>query len=121
MCQLLSPRLRSRNASTCRLNGSKDTIGVLDPLAQEIVVLAALAPIEHAVDVEARQKLTQVKREIAFLHLPERHDVIAERAAHLEHRVLHDLEHGISNNGPDTDLPAVGTPRDHCVIGRRDD
>jgi hypothetical protein len=91
-----------------RLEGH-DRAGVLDPLAQKIVVLAGVgADIEHAIDLEAGQQLAQVKREVALLHLPQRHDIVAKRAAHLEHGVLHDLEHAVSSltlprhTGPDT-------------------
>jgi hypothetical protein len=79
-----------------RLEGH-DRAGVLDPFAQEIVILAGVgADIEHAIDLETGQQLAQMKREVPLLHLPQRHDVVAERAAHLEHGVLHDLEHAVS-------------------------
>src|ERR671911_173202 len=73
-----------------------DRAGVLDTLAQEVVVLAGVgADIEHAIDLEAGQQLAQVKREVALLHLPQRHDIVAKRAAHLEHGVLHDFKHAL--------------------------
>ena len=51
------------------------------------------ADIEHAVDVEMRQQLAQMQREVALLHLAQRHDVVTERPADPENGVLDDLEH----------------------------
>jgi hypothetical protein len=66
-------------------------------VAQEVVVLAHVrADIEHAVDAQMGQKLAQMKREVALLHLAQRNDVIAERTADLEDAVLDDFEHAAS-------------------------
>jgi hypothetical protein len=71
-----------------------DRAVVQNLVAQEVVVLADVrADIEHAVDVEARQQLAQVKSEVALLHLAQGHDVVAERTADLEDAVLDDFEH----------------------------
>ena len=63
-------------------------------VAQEVVVLPHVrADIEHAVDAQVRQKLAQMKREVALLHLAQGNDIVAERTADLEDAVLDDFEH----------------------------
>jgi len=73
----------------------RDDLAVIEhAVAQEVVILADIgADIEHAVDLEAYQKLTQMQRKVALAHLAQRHDVVPQRAADLEHRILDDLEH----------------------------
>ena len=64
----------------------------LDLVAQEVVVLAGIgADIEHAIYVQASEQLAQMQREVALLHVAQRHDVVAERSADPENRVLDDL------------------------------
>ena len=56
------------------------------------MILAGIgADIEHAIDVQASKQLAQMQGEVALLHVAQRHDVVAERSADPENRVLDDL------------------------------
>jgi hypothetical protein len=61
--------------------------GTVSSFTQEVVVLAddIGADIEDAIDIQSHEKLTQMQCEVALAHLPQWHDVIAERAADLQH------------------------------------
>jgi hypothetical protein len=74
-----------------------DRAVIEDLVAQEVVILAGIgADIEHAIHLQAGEELAQMQGEVAFLHLAQRHDIVAQRSADLEHRVLDDLEHYVS-------------------------
>src|SRR5688572_4181868 len=94
---------------------------VENALSQEIVVLADVgADIEDAVDAQFRQQLTEVESEVTLAHLAQWHDVIAERPADLEHRILDDLEHAVLRAAPNGRGAAFFRPisheSDHSVV-----
>jgi len=56
-----------------------DSAFIEHAITQEVPVLAHVgADIEHAVDVQAGQQLTQVERKVTLAHLAQRHDVVSE-------------------------------------------
>src|SRR5258708_25061709 len=77
-----------------QLFDGNDRAVIQNLVAKEVAVLARIGTdIEHAVDVQVCQQFAQMQREVALLHLAQWHDVVAERPADPENRVLDDLEH----------------------------